>query len=58
MFYLIEKQHAIPIVRDPVLGNGNHRFGISTDGVMRDDLTLGAHYANTADDDDAPAMGN
>ncbi len=49
---------AIPVSMDPMLGTGSRRFGISTDGVMRTDLTLGAHYANTADAAAAPAMGN
>jgi len=49
---------AIPVSTDSVVGTGIHRFGVSTDGVLRTDLTVGAHYANAADAAAAPAMGN
>ena len=49
---------AIPISSDPVMGTGNHRFGVSTDGVMRTDLTINTHYANVAATASAPATGN
>ena len=49
---------AIPVSSNSVVGTGNHRFGVSTDGVIRQDVTLGAQYLNTADVITAPAMGN
>lgn len=49
---------AIPISSDPLMRTGNHRFGISTDGVLRTDLTLDTHYANTAAVSAAPVMGD
>ncbi len=49
---------AIPISPDPIVGTGIHRFGISTDGVPRTDLTVGSHYINAADAAAAPAMNN
>ncbi len=47
---------AIPISAAPLTGTGNHRFGVSTDGVLRTDTTLTAHYANTAAVSVAPAL--
>ncbi len=49
---------AIPISTDPVVGPGNHRFGISTDGVMRMDIPVSSHYANTAAVATAPPLAN
>lgn len=49
---------AIPISSDPLTRTGNHRFGISTDGVLRTDLTIDAHYASTATVSVAPPMNN
>lgn len=52
-FYL----SAIPLSSDPLMRTGNHRFGISTDGVLRMDLTIGTQYANVAEVIAAPPMG-
>ncbi len=49
---------AIPISSNPVTRTGNHRFGISTDGVMRSDNTITDHYLNVADVSAATPMGN
>jgi prepilin-type N-terminal cleavage/methylation domain-containing protein len=46
----------IPISNDPIAGTGHHRYGISTDGVVRKDTTTGAHYANAAALNAAPAL--
>jgi len=48
---------AIPTSGDPLSGTGNHRIGIGTDGVVRSDTTLTAHYANIAAVAAAPAKG-
>lgn len=49
---------AIPVSADPIMGTGNHRFGVGTDGVMRRDSTLDAHFADTNAITAAPALGN
>lgn len=49
---------AIPISADPQMRTGDHRFGIATDGVMRTDGTVTAHYADTAATLLAPPYGN
>lgn len=47
----------IPLSPDPLIGSGSHRFGISTDGIIRWDNTLTDHYANVAECVAAPPMG-
>ena len=49
---------AIPLVVDPLNGTGDHRFGISTDGVLRSDTVMSAHYANVVAVTSASTMGN
>ncbi len=49
---------AIPIASDPITGTGNHRFGVSTDGVIRADLTLTIHYASADETVTAPPLAN
>jgi prepilin-type N-terminal cleavage/methylation domain-containing protein len=48
----------IPISSDPVMRTGDHRYGVTTDGVMRSDSTITAQYANTAEALAAPPYGN
>src|SRR2546423_15143847 len=49
---------AIPTSADPLTGTGGHRFGIATDGVMRSESTITAHYADTAATHSAPPYGS
>lgn len=49
---------AIPISAAAITGTGNHRFGISTDGVIRSDGTLTAHFADITAVTAASPMGN
>lgn len=49
---------AIPISADPLTRTGDHRFAIATDGVLRSDGTITAHYTDTADALAAPPYGN
>ncbi|CAN5374572.1 hypothetical protein BH10ACI2_BH10ACI2_00960 [soil metagenome] len=49
---------AIPISSNSTMGTGNSRFAIATDGVVRTDQTLTAHFANAAAVFAAPAYGN
>ncbi|MEO7538428.1 MAG: prepilin-type N-terminal cleavage/methylation domain-containing protein [Pyrinomonadaceae bacterium] len=47
---------AIPISADSLVGTGNRRFGIVTDGVMRGDNNLTSHYTDVANASSAPAL--
>lgn len=49
---------AIPTTASPIFGTGSYRFGISTDGVLKRDGTLTAHYADTAEAATAPNLQN
>jgi prepilin-type N-terminal cleavage/methylation domain-containing protein len=48
----------IPISADLLMRTGDHRFGISTDGVMRSDGTITQQYADTAETLAAPPYGS
>jgi prepilin-type N-terminal cleavage/methylation domain-containing protein len=49
---------AIPVSANPLSGTGSHRFGVSTDGVLRTDTTTTDQYADVNAVTAAPAMGN
>jgi prepilin-type N-terminal cleavage/methylation domain-containing protein len=49
---------SIPVSSSSVTGTGIHRFGISTDGVMRQDSTVASHYADVTAVSAASPMGN
>lgn len=49
---------AIPISSDVITRTGNHRFGVSTDGVMRSDDMITLHYLNVVNVASATPMGN
>jgi prepilin-type N-terminal cleavage/methylation domain-containing protein len=49
---------SIPISADPFTRTGDHRFGIATDGVIRQDATIAGHYLGVAETMTAPSIGN
>ena len=49
---------AIPVSSDTVTRTGNHRFGISTDGIIRQDDILFAQYSDISQVTSATAIGN
>ncbi len=49
---------AIPVSSNPVTKTGNHRFAISTDGIIRQDDTIDAQFASTAEVAAATPIGN
>ena len=49
---------AIPVSTTPLAATGIHRFGISTDGVIRGDSDTSAQYASVAEVQAAPAWSN
>lgn len=49
---------AVPIAASALTRTGDHRFGVATDGIIRQDATLDAQFANVAATLAAPAIGN
>lgn len=49
---------SLPVSDNPISGTGIHRFGVATDGVMRQDTTTTSQYSNAAATAAASPMSN
>ena len=49
---------SIPVSSDPVTRTGDHRFGIATDGVIRQDSTITGQFSGITETLNAPSIGN
>lgn len=49
---------SIPISSEPLIATGHHRYGISTDGILRKDENITSHFLNTINVATASPLGN
>ena len=49
---------SIPISNEPLIATGHHRYGISTDGILRKDENITSHFLNVVNVATASPLGN